>query len=177
MILTCDVLADYRVFMAGAPCGSGLPLTNVWLDLGGKCHDPEFFKNAGRHCHWSRGSRTPSGIPNELPQLHALALLHPETTAKLRPLLRYDFGHLMSGFSFRCVETLPVEPLLTQEEARAMRKNLWSPDQLNDQLAAKIAERPDVIFEKHGFIWGGKWYHYDTMHFEYRPELLPEQTQ
>lgn len=28
-------------------------------------------------------------------------------------------------------------------------------------------------FEKHGFIWGGKWDHYDTMHFEYRPELLP----
>ena len=29
-----------------------------------------------------------------------------------------------------------------------------------------------ATFEKHGFIWGGKWYHYDTMHFEYRPELL-----
>lgn len=28
------------------------------------------------------------------------------------------------------------------------------------------------IFEEHGFIWGGKWYHFDTMHFEYRPELL-----
>ncbi|WP_026999445.1 M15 family metallopeptidase [Eisenibacter elegans] len=28
------------------------------------------------------------------------------------------------------------------------------------------------VFEQHGFIWGGKWYHYDTMHFEYRPELL-----
>jgi hypothetical protein len=28
------------------------------------------------------------------------------------------------------------------------------------------------IFERHGFIWGGKWLHYDTMHFEYRPELL-----
>lgn len=28
------------------------------------------------------------------------------------------------------------------------------------------------VFEKHGFIWGGRWYHYDTMHFEYRPELL-----
>lgn len=28
------------------------------------------------------------------------------------------------------------------------------------------------IFERHGFIWGGKWHHYDTMHFEYRPELL-----
>jgi peptidoglycan L-alanyl-D-glutamate endopeptidase CwlK len=34
---------------------------------------------------------------------------------------------------------------------------------------------PDTIvevFEEHGFIWGGKWYHFDTLHFEYRPELL-----
>jgi len=27
-------------------------------------------------------------------------------------------------------------------------------------------------FEAEGFIWGGRWYHYDTMHFEYRPELF-----
>jgi len=29
-----------------------------------------------------------------------------------------------------------------------------------------------ALFERYGFIWGGRWYHYDTMHFEYRPELL-----
>jgi hypothetical protein len=28
------------------------------------------------------------------------------------------------------------------------------------------------IFERHDFIWAGKWNHYDTMHFEYRPELI-----
>lgn len=28
------------------------------------------------------------------------------------------------------------------------------------------------IFERHGWIWGGRWYHYDTMHFEYRPEVV-----
>ena len=28
------------------------------------------------------------------------------------------------------------------------------------------------IFRRHGFIWGGAWYHYDTMHFEFRPEIL-----
>ncbi len=43
---------------------------------------------------------------------------------------------------------------------------------------AKIAYRNRIpmeivaVFEKYGFIWGGKWYHYDTMHFEYRPELF-----
>ena len=34
---------------------------------------------------------------------------------------------------------------------------------------------PQIIvdtFEKQGFIWGGRWLHYDTMHFEYRPELF-----
>jgi hypothetical protein len=36
-------------------------------------------------------------------------------------------------------------------------------------------ETPQAIvdaFEAEGFIWGGRWFHYDTMHFEYRPELL-----
>jgi D-alanyl-D-alanine carboxypeptidase len=30
------------------------------------------------------------------------------------------------------------------------------------------------IFEKNGFIWGGKWFHFDSMHFEYRPEFYPQ---
>jgi hypothetical protein len=37
-----------------------------------------------------------------------------------------------------------------------------------------IPEEIIAIFEKHGFVWGGRWYHYDTMHFEYRPELLTQ---
>ncbi|MCX7878106.1 MAG: M15 family metallopeptidase [Ignavibacteria bacterium] len=45
----------------------------------------------------------------------------------------------------------------------------WDSDLVwKNQIPMEIVE----IFEKHGFIWGGKWYHYDTMHFEYRPELL-----
>jgi hypothetical protein len=39
----------------------------------------------------------------------------------------------------------------------------------------RMPEEIVAIFEKHGFIWGGKWYHFDTMHFEYRPELLGAQ--
>ncbi|MFZ0846476.1 MAG: M15 family metallopeptidase [Pseudolabrys sp.] len=36
------------------------------------------------------------------------------------------------------------------------------------RIPAAIVE----IFERNGFIWGGKWYHYDTLHFEYRPEII-----
>ena len=33
---------------------------------------------------------------------------------------------------------------------------------------------PEIVatFERYGFIWGGKWHHFDSMHFEYRPELI-----
>jgi hypothetical protein len=48
--------------------------------------------------------------------------------------------------------------------------NYWKWDKhqiFKNQIPKKIVD----IFEKHGFIWGGRWYHYDTMHFEYRPEF------
>jgi hypothetical protein len=50
---------------------------------------------------------------------------------------------------------------------------LWSkrPDGAvvwRNQIPQKIVE----IFERHGFIWGGRWYHFDSLHFEYRPELI-----
>jgi D-alanyl-D-alanine carboxypeptidase len=37
-----------------------------------------------------------------------------------------------------------------------------------NRIPAAIGE----VFERHGFIWGAKWYHFDTMHFEYRPEII-----
>lgn len=40
-------------------------------------------------------------------------------------------------------------------------KNKWMPP-----------EKVIQIFEKYGFIWGGKWEIWDNMHFEYRPEII-----
>jgi hypothetical protein len=28
------------------------------------------------------------------------------------------------------------------------------------------------VFERHGFVWGGKWAYFDMIHFEYRPEII-----
>ena len=49
-------------------------------------------------------------------------------------------------------------------------KNVTETDviEYRNRIPLEIVE----VFEKHGFIWGGRWYHYDTMHFEFRPELL-----
>ncbi len=53
---------------------------------------------------------------------------------------------------------------------------LWSNPKHSETDKIRYENRIPIdivrIFEKHGFIWGGRWYHYDTMHFEYRPEFI-----
>lgn len=39
----------------------------------------------------------------------------------------------------------------------------------------RISIYPEEIvktFEECGFVWGGKWSHFDILHFEYRPEII-----
>jgi hypothetical protein len=54
------------------------------------------------------------------------------------------------------------------------RAHYWEWQQPKAPPRWRNAVPPSVVeaFEAEGFIWGGRWYHYDTMHFEYRPELL-----
>jgi hypothetical protein len=55
---------------------------------------------------------------------------------------------------------------------------LWTSRITSDWWAVPYSQRlhpPDAVikaFEAYGFVWGGKWASYDTMHFEYRPEIF-----
>ena len=124
------------------------PLTYAWIDVGGSRHASRFFRGKRQPSYWSsNGGHSAKGIPSDLPHVHAVMLVHPQVAASFRSLLRYgQFGlsQLMSGLSCRSVETLPIEPLLTPEEARKVYKSLRSRAPLNSQIAAKIAALPDV---------------------------------
>lgn len=55
---------------------------------------------------------------------------------------------------------------------------LWAPQEKPGWYRSAWARRwephPAVVraFEEEGFVWGGKWLLFDTIHFEYRPEIL-----
>jgi hypothetical protein len=55
---------------------------------------------------------------------------------------------------------------------------LWAANKKSDWWNIPYSQRfhppTGVIkaFEAYGFVWGGKWLFFDTMHFEYRPEIL-----
>lgn len=52
----------------------------------------------------------------------------------------------------------------------ARRKPEWWNIPYSDRLHPPV--KVIKAFESQGFIWGGKWLFFDTMHFEYRPEIF-----
>ncbi|MCL2801490.1 MAG: M15 family metallopeptidase [Treponema sp.] len=68
--------------------------------------------------------------------------------------------------------------LLPRNLGRRQTYWLWTSQYRADWWNVPYNERyhpPAAVisaFETYGFVWGGKWPLFDTMHFEYRPEIL-----
>jgi len=48
----------------------------------------------------------------------------------------------------------------------------WATRELGQQRLNTYPREVVKIMEENNFIWGGKWTHFDILHFEYRPELI-----
>ncbi len=48
----------------------------------------------------------------------------------------------------------------------------WASAEEGEKRIASYPKEIVEIFEKNNFIWGGKWRHFDILHFEYRPEII-----
>ncbi|WZL75069.1 M15 family metallopeptidase [Clostridiaceae bacterium 35-E11] len=48
----------------------------------------------------------------------------------------------------------------------------WASREAGEKRLQSYPKEIVEVFEKYHFIWGGKWGHFDILHFEYRPELI-----
>jgi hypothetical protein len=102
-----------------------------------------------------------------------------EAIEKLSPEIRAQASQLAGTFNFRSIAgterrsahsygiAIDVAPKLA-DYWRWRERGVEPPVQYRNRMPLEIV----AAFEREGFIWGGRWNHYDTMHFEYRPELL-----
>ncbi len=95
----------------------------------------------------------------------------------LPPKLKAFVNNPSGGFYWRTIaktDRLSMHSFGIAIDINVKKSNywLWDKEQNNYGYKNKIPLEIVKIFEKHGFIWGGRWHEYDTMHFEYRPELL-----
>ena len=109
-----------------------------------------------------------------------LQMIYHELNGLPRKLHRYFTPH-SGGFVWRNIKgtnRLSVHSFGAAIDIAVKYSNYWKWGQKSranlifyqNQIPIDVVR----IFEKYGFIWGGRWYHHDTMHFEYRPVLLME---
>ncbi|MEG1256102.1 M15 family metallopeptidase [Clostridium sp.] len=48
----------------------------------------------------------------------------------------------------------------------------WATREAGEKRMLSYPKELVEIFERNNFVWGGKWGHFDILHFEYRPEVI-----
>lgn len=93
--------------------------------------------------------------------------------------LSFVFAHAGGGFNWRAIagtNRLSAHSFGIAVDVNAELGQYWKWSGAKEGRVGTYDNRipPQVIsaFERYGFIWGGKWHHFDGMHFEYRPELI-----
>ncbi|HVE86563.1 MAG TPA: M15 family metallopeptidase [Myxococcales bacterium] len=103
--------------------------------------------------------------------------------ARLEALVRADAGlrpfleHLGGTFLWRKIANTDRQSAHSYGvslDLNVRRSHYWEWQKPKDPVRWRNAIPQAIVdaFEAEGFIWGGRWYHYDTMHFELRPELV-----
>lgn len=98
-----------------------------------------------------------------------------EENPKLLPFLK-DIGGTFKWRNIARSQTLSTHAFGIAIDLNVERGFYWRWTQPRYPIRWKNKVPQAIVdaFEAEGFIWGGRWLHYDTMHFEYRPELLDE---
>nr|WP_243116686.1 M15 family metallopeptidase [Marinisporobacter balticus] len=90
----------------------------------------------------------------------------------------YSFIYPISGtFNYRCIagaNRLSPHSFGTAIDLSRDQRDYWKWTSKEEGEKRLVSYPREIvkIFEKHAFIWGGKWAHFDILHFEYRPELI-----
>lgn len=118
---------------------------------------------------------TINGVDNRLAAVAKALEAHPEWWVYCLPVAGTFNWRTIAGTTRQSSHSYGIAIDLAVKKADYWR---WNVAPATDTGVRSIPYRNRLplglvaLFEKEGFIWGGKWYHYDTMHFEYRPELL-----
>jgi hypothetical protein len=104
-----------------------------------------------------------------------VARLEPQvkTNPSLLPFLK-NIGGTWSWRKIARSKSLSTHAFGIAIDINVARSHYWRWKRRGEPLVWRNRVPQAIVdaFEAEGFIWGGRWQHFDTMHFEYRPELL-----
>jgi len=174
----------HDVLLEPYPRGPIAPITTVDADPGRMRVDALFFATYGASAKEIASRLVPLDFLGEHLKVHPKVVGPLQRVEKrLAPLVAKDASlraylqKLGGTFNWRVIagsDKLSAHSFGVSLDINVAHSAYWQwakpvePVKWRNEIPAVIVE----AFEAEGFIWGGRWYHYDTMHFEYRPELL-----
>ena len=155
----------------------------------GRIRNEEFFAKMYGDC--KRGAtqrllRTIVWLPKTAPQRLQVTTVNgidrklEEVSAEIEampPEIRSAASQLAGGFACRKIAGTRATSMHAYGAAIDLRASIgryWRWSGLSPAARAfnRVPQELVNVFQKHGFIWGGNWYHVDSFHLEYRPELI-----
>ncbi|EJO5348443.1 M15 family metallopeptidase [Clostridium botulinum] len=108
-------------------------------------------------------------LKNVLDELHSISKNNNKINSHISPINgTFNYRHI-AGTNLLSPHAFGIAIDLVRDNRDYWK---WATEK---QGAERLASYPKEIvetFEKNNFIWGGKWNHFDTLHFEYRPEII-----
>jgi hypothetical protein len=167
------------IFALGYPRGAITPVTDPEQDPGRVRIEALFAATYGADAKAVSAALVPVKLAGHTVSFHRRAAPALERVAKrIEPLLATEarfFKELGGTFNARNIAgtshasahtwgiAIDIDPAFSD-----YWRNMPPPPKWKNRVPQSIVD----AFEAEGFAWGGRWFHYDTMHFEYRPELF-----
>jgi hypothetical protein len=166
------------------PTGPIRPITEVDFDPGRIRIDPLFMSTYGKTAKDVQTAMVSVKLGGKWFGVHKKIAEPVKRVAKrIDEAMKHDaslakfFESPGGTFNWRRIagtDTLSMHAWAIAIDLDTTRSHYWRNEPQNKPLVWKNSYPQAIVdaFEAEGFVWGGRWYHFDTMHFEYRPELV-----
>ncbi len=126
-------------------------------------------KVGGRSFQFSRSSGASDALKASMSELIALAQSNNKVGAAAFPSSGTFNYRVISGTNRLSPHAFGIAIDLARDSRDYWK---WATREQGQKRLEAYPKEIVEIFEKNNFVWGGKWGHFDILHFEYRPEII-----
>lgn len=123
----------------------------------------------GINCRFNKSNGASEALKKSFNEALTLAKSNKRASAILYPISGTYNYRVISGTNQLSAHAYGIAVDLKSDKRDYWK---WSSPEQGEKRLQEYPEELVKIFENNNFIWGGKWNHFDILHFEYRPELL-----
>lgn len=144
-------------------------LTEVYGGTRSKVESNLINVNVGKYSRFNKNNKAAEELKKVMKELIPIAQKNSKVAGSLFPSSGTYNYRIISGTGRLSPHAFGIAIDLARDNRDYWQ---WASEKQGAERIVSYPQEIVDIFEKHNFVWGGKWYHFDILHFEYRPEII-----